>query len=328
MSSSVLHVISHTDLDGVAAAAVAWYRWKGIRPLRVSLAGYGAVDGLIMESLAAGQDFMAMDLFCQDARTVEAVDRFYSEGDDPLVFEHHDTTLARYGGRPWLVADASCCAAMVYYRWLTGRGAKGLEFLGPLVELANDRDMWINENPDSRLWNALVTMCGPCSLLARLAGNPEAALEPHEREAAEDFVEKQEKRFALAVEKIGRGDRELAFVPPGVLDFGDVSDFGGLVLDRMDNPPLLVAVAAKRFSGEWAVSLRSRSETAGKVVGMLRDGRKIRGGGHDDSAALYFPQSYTPDQIRDTIRAAMRTKRDQERPAGVTLGDLFSGVKV
>jgi len=153
-------------------------------------------------------------------------------------------------------------------------------------------------------------------------------LEPHEREAAEDFVEKQEKRFALAVEKIGRGDRELAFVPPGVLDFGDVSDFGGLVLDRMDNPPLLVAVAAKRFSGEWAVSLRSRSETAGKVVGMLRDGRKIRGGGHDDSAALYFPQSYTPDQIRDTIRAAMRTIRDQERPAGVTLGDLFSGVKV
>ena len=139
MSSSVLHVISHTDLDGVAAAAVAWYRWKGIRPLRVSLAGYGAVDGLIMESLAAGQDFMAMDLFCQDARTVEAVDRFYSEGDDPLVFDHHDTTLARYGGRPWLVADASCCAAMVYYRWLTGRGAKGLEFLGPLVELANDR---------------------------------------------------------------------------------------------------------------------------------------------------------------------------------------------
>ena len=328
MSSSVLHVISHTDIDGVAAAAVAWYRWKGIRPLRISLVGYGAVDGLISESMAAGQDFMAADLFCQDGRTVEAVDRFYSEGDDPLVFDHHETTAARYGGRPWLVVDTSCCAAMVYYRWLAGRSARDLEFLAPLVELANDRDMWINENPDSRLWNALVTMCGPNTLLARLTGNPEALLEPCEREAAEEFVEKQEKRFALAVEKTAAGDRELAFVPPGILEFGDVSDFGGLVLDRSDNPPLLMAAPAKRFSGEWAVSLRSRNEMAGKVVGMLRDGRKIRGGGHGDSAALYFPQSYTPDQIRDTIKAALRTIREQERPAGVTLGDLFSGVKV
>ena len=130
MSSSVLHVISHTDLDGVAAAAVAWYRWKGIRPLRVSLAGYGAVDGLIMESLAAGQDFMAMDLFCQDARTVEAVDRFYSEGDDPLVFDHHDTTLARYGGRPWLAADASCLRRYGLLPVADRPGQRGLSF-GP-----------------------------------------------------------------------------------------------------------------------------------------------------------------------------------------------------
>ena len=80
-------------------------------------------------------------------------------------------------------------------------------------------------------------------------------------------MEKQEKRFALALEKIGPRTADIAFVEPGILEFGDVSDFGGLVLDRMANPPLLVAVAAKRYSGEWAVSMRSRSETAGKVVG-------------------------------------------------------------
>jgi len=72
------------------------------------------------------------------------------------------------------------------------------------------------------------------------------------------------------------------------------------------------------------VSMRSRSETAGKVVGMLRDGKKIRGGGHDDSAALYFPPSYSPEQIRTTITAALRAIKDSERPTGVTLGDLFA----
>jgi len=323
MSSSLLHVISHTDLDGIAAAAVAWHRWRGERPLKVSLAGYGAVDGLILESIAAGHDFLVVDLFCQDSRTVDALDRHYSEGGDPFVFDHHETTAARYGGRPWAVVDTAFCAAKVYFRWLLGRGAPGMERLAPLVELANDRDLWINENPDSRLWQALITLCGPYSLLARLAENPDPSLAPHERAAGDEFVEKQEKRFALAVEKMGKGSGDLAFVEPGVLEFGDVSDFGGLVLDRMAEPPLLVAVAAKRFSGEWAVSLRSRSEMAGKVVGMLRDGKKVRGGGHDDSAALYFPPSYSPDQIRTTLQAAMRTIRDQERPTGVTLGDLF-----
>lgn len=324
MNSSLLHVISHTDLDGIAAAAVAWHRWSGIRPLKVSLAGYGAVDSLILESLDAGHDFIVIDLFCQDERTVENLDRRYSEGDAPFVFDHHETTASRYGNRPWAVVDTSYCAAKVYYRWLREQGLPGLERLSPLVEVANDRDLWINENPQSRLWQAMITLCGPYSLLARLAENPDAGLLPHELAVAGEFVEKQEKRFALAVEKITKGDRDLAFVDPGILEFGDVSDFGGLVLDRMEDPPLLVAVAARRFSGDWAVSLRSRSEMAGKVVGMLRDGKKIRGGGHDDSAALYFPSSYSPEQIRTTIQAAIRAIKDSERPAGVTLGDLFA----
>lgn len=324
MNSSLLHVISHTDLDGIVAAAVAWHRWRAIRPLKVSLTGYGSVDSLILESLDAGQEFVVVDLFCQDNRTVETLDRSFEEGGDPFVFDHHETTAARYGNRPWAVVDTSFCAAKVYYRWLMEKGVLEMELLGPLVELANDRDLWINENPDSRLWQALITLCGPYSLFTRLAGNPETILAPYERAAAENFVEKQEKRFALAVEKISRGNGDLAFVEPGILEFGDVSDFGGLILDRMAEPPLLVAVAAKRFSGEWAVSLRSRSEMAGKVVGMLRDGKKVRGGGHDDSAALYFPPSYSPDQIRTTLQAALRAIKDSERPAGVTLGDLFA----
>lgn len=325
MASSLLHVISHTDLDGIAAAAVAWRRWRKERPLKVSLTGYGALDGLIGESVTAGVEFIVADLFCQNPKTVDALDELYVEGGDPFIFDHHETTAARYGGRPWLVVDTSVCAAKVLYQWLTARGAPEIEVLGPLVEVANDRDLWINEHPDSRLWQALLTLCGPNSLLTRLAENPSADLTPYERAAAEEFVDKQEKRFALAVERIGKGTRDLAFVEPGVLEFGDASDFGGLILDRMDEPPLLVAMAGKRFSGEWAVSLRSRTEMAGKVVGMLRDGKKIRGGGHDDSAALYFPPFYTPEQIRSTLAAAIRTIQDQERPSGVTLGDLFKG---
>lgn len=324
MNSPLLHVISHTDLDGIAAAAVAWHRWQGRRLLKVSLAGYGSVDSLILESLDAGQEFIVMDLFCQDVRTVDALDRFHSPGNPPFAFDHHDTTAQKYGNRPWAVVDTSCCAAKVYYEWLAREGVPEIEHLKPLVDIANDRDLWLNENPDSRLWNALITLCGSWTIFTRFAINPDPSLSPLERSAAEEFVEKQEKRFALALEKIGPRTADIAFVEPGILEFGDVSDFGGLILDRLADPPLLVAVAAKRYSGEWAVSMRSRKEMAGKVVGMLRDGKKIRGGGHDDAAALYFPPSYTPAQIRSTLEAALRTIRDSERPTGVTLGDLFA----
>ena len=48
----LLHVISHTDLDGVAAAALAWHVHRIDRaPVRVSLTGYGEVDNLILETL-------------------------------------------------------------------------------------------------------------------------------------------------------------------------------------------------------------------------------------------------------------------------------------
>ena len=68
----VLHVISHTDLDGVAAAATAWLAYSPERPVRLSLAGYGSVDALILESLESSIPFVVLDLFCQDARTVDA----------------------------------------------------------------------------------------------------------------------------------------------------------------------------------------------------------------------------------------------------------------
>ncbi len=111
MSSSLLHVISSHGPDGNRAAAVARHRWRRERPPEGLLAGYGSVDGLILESIAAGQEFLVADLFCQDSRTVDALDRHYSEGEDPFVFDHHETTAARYGGRPWAVVDTAFCAA-------------------------------------------------------------------------------------------------------------------------------------------------------------------------------------------------------------------------
>ena len=329
MSRAGIHIISHTDLDGVVSAAVAWAFHRPLMdPVRVSLTGYGELDFLVLDSISRGEPFIVLDLFCQKDKTVDEIDRLAQPGDEPLFFDHHQSTLERYGSRPWVFVDTSFCAAMVYYRWLKERsgdagGLKRISALEGIVKVANDRDLWLNRIPESRLWQAMITLCGPWSVLMRIAGNPSPKLSREEFSAASSFVKDQEERFRTALEKASRSGDDLLFVGPGTLEFGDVSDFCGLVLDRMESPPRVAAVLSRRPAGDWNVSLRSREGFAGRVTGLLRDGKKIRGGGHDDSAALYFPPGYRPEDIRDSLVSAVRSALESDEPAGISLGDLL-----
>ncbi len=329
MDQKPLHIISHTDLDGVVAAAVAWHAsFPEEAPLRVSLVGYGDVDALVLETLRTNLRLRVLDLFCQRQDTIDHLDTSFQEGSEPFFFDHHKTTEERFGNRPWAVLDPSCCAAMVYHRWaleraknVTVRGR--LEALSDMVVVANDRDLWLGQDERSRLWQALVTLCTPWGVLMRLVANPSPVLSSGERQAAESFVERQERRFSEALEKVVRRGQDLTWVGPDLLEFGDVSDFCGLVLDRLENPPRLVAVAHRRPAGDWAVSLRSRDAFAARLVGLLKDGKKIRGGGHDDAAAVYFPASYREIQVQDAVFAALRMTEEQGKPLEMSLGDLF-----
>jgi hypothetical protein len=342
--NGMLHIISHTDLDGVAAAALAWRALHhGGAPIRLSLTGYGEVDNLIMESIKSGCGMVVLDLSPQFQATVDEIDRTFPSGRAPFLFDHHKSTFEKYANRPWIVADIAYCGAMVYWNWLFAGNAdsetlRRIEPLRDIIRIANDRDLWINEDPDGRLWQAMVTLCGEWGALARLISNPSAAFTQSERAAVTNFVSRQEERFKRAKDHlskdraVGRGD--FLFLGDGFLEFGDTSDFCGMLLDRPDRDnsgdgkderPVLVALAYKKAGGGWAVSLRSRGGLAGKVTSLLKDGRKIRGGGHGDAAALYFPNNYNEGGIRESVSAALRAEIESASGMGVTLGDLIKG---
>lgn len=329
MDKPLLHIISHTDLDGVAAAALAWHVHHNDRLIRISLTGYGDVDALILEAFAAGREPLVTDLFCQREQTIDTIDKHWEDGRCPFLFDHHKSTYERWGTRKWAVIDTSYCGALVYWHWLhknvkDERVQETLAELEPVMKIANDRDLWLGEIPESRLWQALVTMCGQWGMLARLMTNTRAELTPAEFAAASEFTERQEARFTKAKTHILRSGSELAFLCDGVLEYGDVSDFCGLILDREENPPAVAAVAARRLGGDWAISMRSRDGLAGRVLALLKDGKKIRGGGHGDAAALYFPRNYTQEQMRDSILAAIRVEKERNAAPNVTLGSLFN----
>ncbi|MDR1515261.1 MAG: phosphohydrolase [Synergistaceae bacterium] len=340
--NALFHIISHTDLDGVTAAALAWraFYHRGA-PIRLSLTGYGEVDNLIMESIKSGCGMVVLDLSPQFQATVDEIDRTFPSGSAPFLFDHHKSTFEKYANRPWIVADTAYCGAMVYWNWLFAGNAdsetlRRIEPLRDIVRIANDRDLWINEDPDGRLWQAMITLCGEWGAFARLISNPCAVFTESERAAVTGFVSRQEERFKRAKEHLSKdcaGNRGgFLFLGDGFLEFGDTSDFCGMLLDSPDRgdrgdekPPVLVALAYKKTGGGWAVSLRSRNGLAGKVVSLLKDGRKIRGGGHGDAAALYFPNNYSEGGIKESVSAALRAESESASGMGVTLGDLIKG---
>ena len=303
--------------------------------MRISLTGYGDVDNIILEGLRRGDRVTVLDISPQFQNTVDEIDRTVGE-QEIILFDHHQSSRDKIGSRPWALVDTSRCGASVYWHWLmenTGEaGLARVEVLRDIVAVANDRDLWINENPDGRLWQALVTLCGEYGIFSRLISNPSAALTKPEREMANRFTVAQEERFKRARDGIilsrisGTESKEMAYLGDGCLEFGDTSDFCGSILDDPNGnmgKVTMVALAFKRPSGTWAVSLRSRDGLAGRVTSLLKDGRAIRGGGHNDAAALYFPANYNEKSIRESILAALAAKVESSSGMGVTLGDLL-----
>jgi len=308
LENVVTHIISHTDLDGVTAAAVAWAAaWPEAAPVKVTLTGYGEVDNTLLESLQAGQKALVLDLFCQRQQTVDELDRTFVPGDSPFLFDHHESTFERYGNRPWAVVDTSRCAAAVYHRWLLEQPLPRpvrarVERMTDIVEMANDRDLWLGEKPDSRLWQALVTLSGPWGTLMRLAANPDAALSESERDVAERFVRAQEERFSRALERVLRIKDEMVF-PADLLVFGDVSDFCGPVWT--DGQPSRPVAVPARGCGDWPFPCgAARPRRASRPA----EGRPQVGEGHGDRKP-----SISRPLHRDQIgKACLRLKTARE----------------
>ena len=69
MERSLINIISHTDLDGVVAAAVAWYAlYPENAPLQIYLVGYGEVDNVVYDSIQSGRNVLILDLFVKKGK--------------------------------------------------------------------------------------------------------------------------------------------------------------------------------------------------------------------------------------------------------------------
>ncbi|MCK7476160.1 MAG: hypothetical protein M0C28_00110 [Candidatus Moduliflexus flocculans] len=141
---------------------------------------------------------------------------------------------------------------------------------------------------------------------------------------AERFVKAQEERFSRALERVLRIKDEMVFVPPDLLEFGDVSDFSrpragpdGQPSRPRGGPRAAARRRLGRFHAELAAGL------AGRITGLLKDGRKVRGGATAMPRPSISRPTTTPTRSGRSLLSALRTAREADRPVGLSLGDLL-----
>jgi hypothetical protein len=148
--ATILHIVSHTDMDGVTAAAVAWHaHYPENAPLRVSLSGYGEVDELMLETLRGNARLLVLDLFCQRRETVDEVDTF-SRGRRTVALRPSQNNGGAFRKQKMDGHRHECLRGQSVLRLDSEKGhstasRRRLDSLADLVDIANDRDLWLGK---------------------------------------------------------------------------------------------------------------------------------------------------------------------------------------
>lgn len=150
---------SHTDLDGVCAAIVV----KNVLPNAIfRQINYGALEEEEIAYLEASHDEYDAVIFTDYCPSRKMVDVLQQYKLNYLVLDHHKTATiykVQYGA--YCIDQTKCGAAIAYdffQRIPTANDRKTWmqnKDLEHLVELANDHDMWLHNNPQSIQLNRL-----------------------------------------------------------------------------------------------------------------------------------------------------------------------------
>lgn len=144
-------ILSHQDdLDGVASAVVAdrYLRGQGVVP-NVCFVSYETIE-VDVERLGASEDELwIMDLSLKDPGLIKHLRRFGPE--KLFIFDHHSSSVqAMASWQPFatILFDDSgnrCATDLVYGFVRETLGWDDLGALGPMVDAAHSRDLWIRD---------------------------------------------------------------------------------------------------------------------------------------------------------------------------------------
>jgi oligoribonuclease NrnB/cAMP/cGMP phosphodiesterase (DHH superfamily) len=199
---------------------------------------------------------------------------------DVYLFDHHKSAipLAEFD---WCEVDKenNRCGSLMFYDWL----AKDKNFLWhieiykELVKLADDRDRWIKQYPESDTLSLLHNVLGQKIFIERFERNPGVRLTDKEQyiitleeSKKNEYIEEKKKKVTVVQKNINGHDVRIAFLVASKFQ----SDLGNsIVADPKIDADIAVMIGP-------AISLRSRQSCP---IDLSVVAKSLGGGGHKNS---------------------------------------------
>ena len=271
-----LHLLTHTDLDGIGCAVLdaGWSEGHAsIEPVE-----NGAIDSRVRSLVReADADPGAVQVLVTDhgvdASTAELVDGFVAGGGAFTLLDHHRSSR-HLDGRGWATVDERHSATALLFEHL-GRPPRFRGF----TRLVEDHDLWRHADPRSARLASLLGLLGHDRFVTRFSADPDVEFREEELLLLE--IEEGRRETYLRRKTEQAWVREIAG-HAWALCYAD--QYQSDLAERLMSV-LGVAGTALVNPGKRTVSLRGRGVDVSAIA--QREG----GGGHARAAAFTFAGS-------------------------------------
>lgn len=271
---TALHLLTHTDLDGIGCAVLVGGSAEG--PAAIEPVENGAIDGrvraLLQEAGPGALRVLVTDHGVSE-QTAELVDEFVGGGGTFTLLDHHRSSR-HLDGRTWAIVDERHSATALLFQHL-GRP----ERYGTFVRLVEDHDLWRHDDPRSARLAGLLGLLGHERFVARFSTDP--SVEFREEEARLLEIEEGRRESYLRRKTEQAWVREIGG-HAWALCYAD--QYQSDLAERLMSV-LGVAGTALLNPGKRTVSLRGRGVDVSGIA------QRWGGGGHARAAAFTFAGS-------------------------------------
>lgn len=346
MKPTPYKILTHDDLDGIVSAMVMERILEdmGIKSVPQFTSVYNAPRNLA-DSLSRRVHVAVTDLHVPPAdlkKCLGADGRICWEKDIegwrdkrlirlPLVVDHHKESVEAYTGMSWSYVSDKAAASLLCLNLARKMSVSVSPELERLAFLANDYDMWIHNDPESKRLNVVFTLLGAEGAFFWLKANPSDWM----FDGGEWYLAEQKRKVSEALERIRIEERPgghslgvLAHDPDCPLDVNDVNEIASEITAERVRCFIYIYEPSQDTYGRTKISFsfRSRQGTshASEMLEAMRPHLKS-GGGHDSACGgSILGKVYTsPQQVIDKVIVPSfesMVRRGQDNSALSSLG--------
>lgn len=274
-------IVTHNDLDGYGCGIILSKLEDDT--YKTYHCGYGEVDKILLE-----QEHPARFLISDICPSADTLLRVLEEGSEVVIIDHHATSLwVKDVDHPKLTAvvDITKSATKLCWLYVQQQGVNVLRY-HKFVEAVNSHDLWLGDNPDSKVLEFLFKGMSRSDFEARFLSNFSLELSEEERIIVRLKEEEESQAIMQALLSAAKGVDADLHTFSIVLVNNFINEIAETLLDKGGSDYIILVnpfIRPNPNTKLGVVSLRSRGDMDVSTIA-----HKFKGGGHKNAAGFFL----------------------------------------